>query len=108
MALLNIEIPQIMGGVINVISKFSENKDGAQFMNDMKTPALRLFAMYVAQSMCTFFYIYMLSNLGERIAFQMKTELFASILRQDIGFFDQQRTGEIINRLNPFNVDKSL
>lgn len=40
----------------------------------------------------------MLAILGERIAFDMKTDLFHSILNQDIGFFDQQRTGEIIHR----------
>lgn len=40
----------------------------------------------------------MLSNLGERVAFQMKSDLFESILKQDISFFDEQRTGEIINR----------
>lgn len=50
------------------------------------------------QSACTFFYIYMLSNAGEKIAYQMKIDLFSSIIRQDIAFFDQQRTGEIINR----------
>lgn len=42
----------------------------------------------------------MLSNIGEKIAYQMKTDLFASIIKQDIAFFDQQRTGEIINRYN--------
>lgn len=40
----------------------------------------------------------MLSVLGERIALDMKRDLFNSILNQDIAFFDQQRTGEIINR----------
>lgn len=40
----------------------------------------------------------MLSNLGEKIAYRMKTDLFNSILSQDIAFFDAQRTGEIINR----------
>lgn len=40
----------------------------------------------------------MLSNLGEKISFQMKTDLFAAIIRQDIAFFDEQRTGEVINR----------
>lgn len=40
----------------------------------------------------------MLAHLGERVAYNMKTDLFASILKQDIAFFDQQRTGEIVNR----------
>ncbi|XP_018566195.1 ATP-binding cassette sub-family B member 8, mitochondrial [Anoplophora glabripennis] len=98
-ALLNIAIPQVMGGVINVLAKFNESKDSQMFISEMKLPAIKLVSMYLAQSCCTFFYIVMLSNLGEKIAFNMKVHLFASILRQDIGFFDEQRTGEIINRL---------
>ncbi|KAG5880049.1 hypothetical protein JTB14_018474 [Gonioctena quinquepunctata] len=98
-AILNIQIPQIMGGVINVLAKFTESKDTESFMAEAKVPAIKLVVMYVAQSVCTFFYIYMLSNLGEKIAFKMRTDLFSSIMQQDIAFFDQQRTGEIINRL---------
>jgi ABC-type multidrug transport system fused ATPase/permease subunit len=59
---------------------------------------MHFFTKLTLQSLCTFFYIYMLSNLGEKISFQMRTDLFASILKQDIAFFDEQRTGEIINR----------
>lgn len=40
----------------------------------------------------------MLSNLGEKVAYRMKSDLFASILKQDIAFFDAQRTGEIVTR----------
>ncbi|KAJ8963392.1 hypothetical protein NQ318_018870 [Aromia moschata] len=88
-----------MGGVINVLAKFSQSKDSELFISEMKMPVMRLVGMYVAQSVCTFFYINMLSKLGEKIAYELKTDLFASILRQDIAFFDKQRTGEIINRL---------
>lgn len=40
----------------------------------------------------------MLSQLGEKVAYNLRHDLFSNILRQDIAFFDQQRTGEIINR----------
>lgn len=43
-------------------------------------------------------YIYLLSSIGESIAYKMKTDLFSSIIKQDIAFFDEHRTGEIINR----------
>lgn len=48
-ALLNIEIPQIMGGAINVIARFSETKDSKLFIEEMKGPALKLISMYLAQ-----------------------------------------------------------
>lgn len=40
----------------------------------------------------------MLSNIGEKIAYQMKADLFSAVIKQDIAFFDEHRTGEIINR----------
>lgn len=49
MAILNIQIPQVMGGAINVIAKFSETKDSNLFMQEMKIPALKLIGMYLAQ-----------------------------------------------------------
>lgn len=52
MAILNIQIPQVLGGVINVISKYTENKDGDLFTNEMKMPALKLIGMYVTQVSC--------------------------------------------------------
>nr|XP_022903313.1 ATP-binding cassette sub-family B member 8, mitochondrial [Onthophagus taurus]XP_022903314.1 ATP-binding cassette sub-family B member 8, mitochondrial [Onthophagus taurus]XP_022903315.1 ATP-binding cassette sub-family B member 8, mitochondrial [Onthophagus taurus] len=99
-AILNIQIPQLIGQMIDVVNRFnSELKDGDSFMEEIKVPALKLIGMYLGQSVFTFFYIYMLSNLGEKIAYHMKNDLFASIIQQDIAFFDEQRTGEIINRL---------
>ncbi|CAH2004101.1 unnamed protein product [Acanthoscelides obtectus] len=97
-AVLNIQIPQVMGGLINILAKFTESKDSLQFMNEIKPTAFKLIGMYIAQSVFTFFYITMLSNLGEKIAYCMKTDLFSSILDQDIAFFDKNRTGEIITR----------
>ncbi|XP_060517346.1 mitochondrial potassium channel ATP-binding subunit-like isoform X2 [Cylas formicarius] len=97
-AILNIKIPEVMGSLINLLTKFGEN-NGKLFTSEMKVPVIKLVAMYIGQSFFTFFYIFMLSNLGEKIAYRMKSDLFASILKQDIAFFDAERTGEIVNRL---------
>ncbi|KAB0803558.1 hypothetical protein PPYR_00528 [Photinus pyralis] len=98
-AILNIQIPQLMSGIVNVVARFSDTRDTVIFLKEIKLPALRLLSMYIAQSVFTAFYINMLSHLGERMAYNIKTDLFSSVLHQDIAFFDQQRTGEIINRL---------
>ncbi|KAK5649149.1 hypothetical protein RI129_004041 [Pyrocoelia pectoralis] len=98
-AILNIQIPQLMSGIVNVLARFSDTRDSDVFLKEIKSPALRLLSMYIAQSVFTAFYINMLSHLGERMAYNIKTDLFKSVLQQDISFFDQQRTGEIINRL---------
>jgi ATP-binding cassette subfamily B protein len=36
---------------------------------------------------------------GERVVARLRKELFARIVAQEIGFFDAQRTGELVNRL---------
>lgn len=98
-AVLNIEIPQVLGSVINVVAKFARDGSSTLFTQQVKLPVLRLIYMYVAQACFTFMYIYILSCIGEKVATQLKQELFKSIMKQDIAFFDRQRTGELVNRL---------
>nr|CAD7455763.1 unnamed protein product [Timema tahoe] len=98
-ALLNVEIPRILGSVVNVVAQCIRDEGAPHFLEKIRGPAVRLLFLYVAQAGFTFVYIYLLSNVGERVATRMKQDLFSSILRQDVSFFDQQRTGELVNRL---------
>lgn len=65
----------------------------------MKRPALNLFGMYVLQSGFTFLYILLLSQIGEQMAAKLRQDLFKQIIIQDLSFFDENRTGELVNRL---------
>jgi ABC-type multidrug transport system fused ATPase/permease subunit len=38
--------------------------------------------------------------LGERIVQRLRNKLFQSILKQDISFFDAERSGDLISRLS--------
>ncbi|XP_044738970.1 mitochondrial potassium channel ATP-binding subunit-like [Chrysoperla carnea] len=99
-AIVNIQIPQVMAEVINVIVKSTGDKtESSSFLNNIKPAAINLVFMYLAQSAFTFVYIVLLSKIGESMAFRMKSDLFKSILKQDIAFFDTHRTGEVVNRL---------
>ncbi|KAL1129860.1 hypothetical protein AAG570_012804 [Ranatra chinensis] len=51
------------------------------------------------QALCTFVYISLLSGVGERLAVKLRCELFESIMRQDLEFFDQKHTGELVDCL---------
>ncbi|KAM8728351.1 mitochondrial potassium channel ATP-binding subunit isoform 2-T2 [Acanthopagrus schlegelii] len=44
-------------------------------------------------------YIILLSRVGERVAADMRKTLFASLLRQDVAFYDANKTGQLVNRL---------
>ena len=50
------------------------------------------------QGFFTFSYIALLSHSGERIACRMRKVLFENIIRQDIEFFDANKTGAVIHR----------
>lgn len=101
-AVLNIWIPQNVGNVINVLTKICQTKGEDNMKNilsQLVTPAFALARMYVAQAFFTFAYIYMLSHVGEKLAMNLRRDLFKSIIMQDIAFFDKNRSGEIVNRL---------
>ncbi|KAK7862914.1 hypothetical protein R5R35_002461 [Gryllus longicercus] len=98
-AFLNIKIPLVLGEIINILSELLKTGSGLVITKEMAKPIKNLIGMYVAQAAFTFLYISLLSCVGERIAASMKQELFSSIMKQDISFFDSNRTGDIMNRI---------
>lgn len=87
--------------MVNVVSTYLTNETRQAFSNyweELKAPAMKLGLMYLGQAAFTFIYIHSLSCVGERMASQLRQDLFSSIIQQDIAFFDSHRTGELINR----------
>ncbi|KAK2158178.1 hypothetical protein LSH36_175g04051 [Paralvinella palmiformis] len=97
-AILNIQIPLMLGDVVNILTKYTTESNG-DFVQDIKAPALKLCYLYGFQGLLTFVYISLLGSLGERVATRLRKRLFESIITQDIAFFDTHKTGEIVNRL---------
>ncbi|VDD95344.1 unnamed protein product [Enterobius vermicularis] len=61
----------------------------------LKSVGLKIMTAYLIQAATTFSYISFLSFMGERVAADLRILLFQRLLVQDIGFFDEQRTGEL-------------
>ncbi|GAB0087696.1 ATP-binding cassette sub-family B member 8, mitochondrial [Sergentomyia squamirostris] len=78
-AYLNIKIPIFLGVFVNTLTKYA--------------------GVGGATSLFTFFYIILLSQIGEDMAAKIKQDLYRQILIQDLAFFDRNRTGELVNRL---------
>ncbi|CAM5095317.1 unnamed protein product [Eretmochelys imbricata] len=97
-ALLNIRIPMLLGELVNVVACCTQQRVGT-YLREVRRPALRLLLFYSLQGLLTFSYIVMLARVGERVAGSMRKALFASLLRQDMAFFDANRTGQLVNRL---------
>lgn len=97
-AILNIQIPLMLGDLVNVVARYLREQTGS-YVNEIRGPALKLLGLYAVQGLLTSGYIILLSRVGERVAADMRKTLFASLLRQDVAFFDANKTGQLVNRL---------
>ncbi|KAM3929286.1 mitochondrial potassium channel ATP-binding subunit-like [Leptodactylus fuscus] len=97
-ALLNIQIPLILGELVNVVARYTREHAG-DYLREVRGPAMKLLSLYAAQGLLTSGYIILLSQVGERVAGSMRKALFTSLLHQDVAFFDAQKTGLLVNRL---------
>ncbi|XP_075953817.1 mitochondrial potassium channel ATP-binding subunit [Anarhichas minor] len=97
-ALLNIQIPLMLGNLVNVVARYLRDQTGS-YVHEIRGPALKLLGLYGIQGLLTSGYIILLSRVGERVAADMRKTLFASLLRQDVAFFDANKTGQLVNRL---------
>uniref|UniRef100_A0A8C9RJ27 Mitochondrial potassium channel ATP-binding subunit n=1 Tax=Scleropages formosus TaxID=113540 RepID=A0A8C9RJ27_SCLFO len=97
-AILNIQIPLMLGDLVNVVARYLREHAG-NYIQEVRAPALKLLAYYGLQGLLTCGYIICLSRVGERVATDMRKKLFMSLLRQDIAFFDANKTGQLVNRL---------
>ncbi|TWW73807.1 ATP-binding cassette sub-family B member 8, mitochondrial [Takifugu flavidus] len=98
-AILNIKIPLMLGDLVNVVAQYLREQT-RNYIQEISAPALKLLALYgLQQGLLTSGYIILLSRVGERVAADMRKTLFASLLRQDVAFFDANKTGQLVNRL---------
>ncbi|XP_069937660.1 mitochondrial potassium channel ATP-binding subunit isoform X2 [Cherax quadricarinatus] len=100
-ALANVHIPLLLGDVVNVVAKFTREteNEGRSYMQEIYVPSVKLIKYCVAQAIFTFSYITFLTRMGERMADSLRQQLFTALLEQDIAFYDQHKTGELVNRL---------
>ena len=102
-ALINIWTPRVIGTLANILS--SSLSSGSSLLGStsvlmrIREPAVKLLSLFAVQGMLTFVYITLVSVLGERVSLRIRTDLFTSLLSQEMAFFDSRRTGEMMQRL---------
>ena len=107
-AILNTKIGISIGSLVNVVSSNLPAQSSLpnisnlseSFLQQIKKPSLDILKLYISHAAMTFSYIYSLSIVGERVASKLRSDLFSSILKQDIKFFDSHKSGEITSRLS--------
>lgn len=61
--------------------------------------ALILLGVFAISGVASAIRSYLFTVAGERVVARLRGDLYAAVMQQDIGFFDQRRTGELTNRL---------
>ena len=58
-----------------------------------------LVVLFAVRGVFTYLRSYLFTVTGERIVARLRRDLYRSLVRQEIAFFDERRTGELTNRL---------
>ena len=89
---LNLSYPLFIRQIVDGVG----GPDAQQVVNEA---ALVLFALFGLNGIFTALRSYLFTVAGERVVARLRTTLYGAIVRQEVGFFDERRTGELTNRL---------
>jgi ABC-type multidrug transport system fused ATPase/permease subunit len=95
---INLTIPFFVGKLVDSVQKFVTGT--SQLYQLVGTLFVLLIAMAVFNGLRHFFIVLC----AEKIVVRLKKELFQKVLEQDIEFFDEHMTGELMNRLSSDTV----
>ena len=88
-------LPQMVGNAYDdLIDPSIDNK-----MPRINTIMMTVLLIHVSGSFAGGFRTALMTIVGERIVARLRTTLYASILRQEIAFFDATKSGELVSRL---------
>ncbi|XP_073690067.1 ATP-binding cassette sub-family B member 10, mitochondrial [Garra rufa] len=88
--------PFFLGKVIDTIYT-SPTED---FTSSLTSLCLILTGVFLCGGAANAARVYLMQISGQQIVRKLRESLFSSILKQEVGFFDKTRTGELINRLS--------
>lgn len=94
-------IPYGIGRVIDIIYTTSQQDIGDSLGSFCKL----LLVVFVCGAVANFGRISIMQTSGNRIVKRLRESLFSSVVKQDIAFYDKNKTGGLINRLS---VDTSM
>ena len=89
-------IPAIAGQVIGAVTNSSSTTATAE----LTRAVLILIIFFAIGAFFSFTRATLYAIAGERIVARLRKHVFEAIMRQDVAFFDKNKTGELINRLS--------
>ncbi|KAM7423939.1 hypothetical protein PAMA_000343 [Pampus argenteus] len=90
--------PFLLGRVIDTI--YTTGADTETMTSSLTSLCLILTGVFLCGGAANAARVYLMQSSGQQIVRNLRTSIFSSILRQEVAFFDRNRTGELINRLS--------
>ena len=82
------------------IKRIIDEAIASKNMSQLNMAAMLALAVFVIQAVTSALRYYFFTLAGEKTVKRMRSDLFSKLLGQDITFFDQQKTGELLGRLS--------
>lgn len=81
------------------IRQIVDGVEGPEAQGVVNQAALILMGLFFVNGFFTSVRSYLFTVAGERVVARLRASLYGAIVRQEVGFFDERRTGELTNRL---------
>ncbi|XP_052769756.1 ATP-binding cassette sub-family B member 10, mitochondrial-like isoform X1 [Mya arenaria] len=94
---VSLAVPFYMGKIIDIIN---ESAHDGTLMEKLTTICSYLLVVFAVGALANFGRSYLMDVSAMKIIQQIRQKLFSSVMKQDIGFFDKTKTGELISRLS--------
>eukprot|EP00978_Attheya_sp_CCMP212_P007761 scaffold18060_cov55-Attheya_sp.AAC.3 len=72
---------------------------GSAKMTEINRTMILVMLVHITSVACGFFRSAIMGVAGERIVARLRNRLYSSILKQEIAFFDENKTGDLVSRL---------
>jgi ATP-binding cassette subfamily B protein len=92
-SVLSLVYPQAVRWMVDEVTSHGE-------MRDLDRAALALLGLFLASAVFAMLRAWLFTVAGERVVARLRRDLFSHLVRQEIAFFDKERTGELTNRLS--------
>lgn len=90
--------PFLLGKVIDTI--YTTGTDTETMTASLTSLCIMLTGVFLCGGAANAARVYLMQTSGQKIVRNLRASVFSSILRQEVAFFDRNRTGELINRLS--------
>ncbi|XP_015241955.1 PREDICTED: ATP-binding cassette sub-family B member 10, mitochondrial [Cyprinodon variegatus] len=90
--------PFFLGRVIDTI--YTSGTDTETMTASLTSLCIMLTGVFLCGGAANAARVYLMQASGQQIVRNLRTSVFSAILRQEVAFFDKNRTGELINRLS--------